>query len=153
MNKQLTGGGLESELSQIIRERDDLCEDPFEDVANRATILDLHAPPAGDEFMPLLIDRLTASLKLPRTVLAQALANRELGPASEFMPGVAVSDLVVPGDDFFELGRGPLHPGRFPFSPKNGSGNLFSDFDQRGQAGFLLTDTRRFGSNCGRSQF
>ena len=103
MDRKLAGGILESELSEIIRERDELCADPFEEVVNRAQILDVQGPLDRDRFWGVLAERLVSSLGLQPEVLHRALEKRELGPASEIMPGVAVSDVVVPGSDFFEL--------------------------------------------------
>ena len=103
MDRRLAGGILESELSEIIRERDDLCADPFEEVVNRAQVLDVGGPLDREGFWDVLAERLVSSLGVQPEVLHRALKNRELGPASEIMPGVAVSDVVVPGSDFFEL--------------------------------------------------
>jgi len=103
MDRNLTGGVLESELKEIIRERDELCEDPFEEVMNRALVLDFKTPLHRDEFWHLMTQKVADSLSLQRQVLSRALEERELGQASEIMPGVAVSDLIVPGSDFFEL--------------------------------------------------
>jgi len=103
-NKTLAGGHLETELGEIIRQRDDLCEDPFEAVVNKALILDLKTSLGRDDFWNMLFDRLVDdTMELPRDVLQAGLEERELGPASELMPGVAVSDLVVPGTGIFKL--------------------------------------------------
>jgi hypothetical protein len=103
MNKKLTGGFLETELREIIRQRDELCADPFEDVVNRASIIDLKTPFGRDAFWQMLVDRVTKTLQIPAEVLEQGLEERDLGPSSEIMPGVAVSDILVPGAGFFEL--------------------------------------------------
>ena len=103
MNKKLTGGALETEVSEIIRQRDELCSDPFEEVVNRASIIDLQVQREKDAFWQMVIDRLSKALELPRHALKNGLKERELGPAGEIMPGVAVSDIVVPGTGLFEL--------------------------------------------------
>jgi mannitol/fructose-specific phosphotransferase system IIA component (Ntr-type) len=103
MNKKLTGGYLETELSEIIRQRDDLCSDPFEEVVNRALIIDLKSPVKRDDFWEMLIDRLAEKFNLQKSTIKKGFEDRELGPASEIMPGIAVSDLVVPGDGMFDL--------------------------------------------------
>jgi len=103
MDRTLAGGVLESELSEIIRERDELCADPFEVVVNRAQILDLTGPLDRDAFWKAVEARLNAALGLEPEVLRKALDERDLGMASEIMPGVAVSDGIVPGSGFFEL--------------------------------------------------
>jgi amino acid transporter len=103
MDKDLTGGVLESELSDIIRERDELCSDPFEEVVKRAQVLDLRGPLEPEVFWETLIERLSVPLGLREEVLRRVLEERELGRTSELMPGVAMSDVVVPGEGFFEL--------------------------------------------------
>lgn len=111
MDRNLTGGVLESELKDIIRERDELCADPFEGVVNRALVVDLRTPVDRDEFWHVVIKKVSVSLGLQRQVLNQALEERELGQASEIMPGVAISDLIVPGSGFFELVAARCDPG------------------------------------------
>jgi mannitol/fructose-specific phosphotransferase system IIA component (Ntr-type) len=103
MDRALAGGVLESELSEIIRERDELCSDPFEEVVKRAQILDLQGPLDRDDFWKAVTERLSAGLGLPPDVLLKARDERDLGPVSEIMPGVAVSDGIVPGNGFFEV--------------------------------------------------
>jgi hypothetical protein len=103
MDRDLTGGVLESELSDIIRERDELCADPFEEVIKRAQVLDLQGPLDREAFWETMIERLSASLGLQEEMLRRILEERELGRTSELLPGVSMSDVVVPGQDFFEL--------------------------------------------------
>ena len=111
MDKKLAGGVLESELSEIIRERDELCADHFDEVVGRAQVLDLQGPLDSEAFWLRLTERLVSTLGLEPDVLHQALEERELGPVSEIMPGVAVSDGVVPGSGFFELVAVRCKPG------------------------------------------
>ena len=111
MDKELAGGVLESELSEIIRERDEMCVDPFDEVVGRAQVMDLKGPLDRETFFQKIAERLNSSLGLQPQVLRMALDGRELGPASEIMRGVAVSDGVVPGDDFFELVAARCTPG------------------------------------------
>ena len=103
MDKELAGEVLESELSDVIRERDEMCADPFDEVISRAQIMDISGPLEREAFFQRLAEQLSESLGLPPEVLHRTLEERELGPVSEIMPGVAVSDGVVPGRDFFEL--------------------------------------------------
>jgi len=103
LDRDLTGGVLESELSDIIRERDELCADPFEEVVKRAQVLDLRGPLEREAFWGTLIERLSASLGLQEEVLRRILEERELGRTSELLPGVSMSDVMVPGEGFFEL--------------------------------------------------
>jgi amino acid transporter/mannitol/fructose-specific phosphotransferase system IIA component (Ntr-type) len=103
MNKRLAEGALESELSQIIRQRDELCADPFEEVMKKALIIDLAKPMEKEQFWDMMLDRLSRTFNIQKDILKTEIEQRELGPASEIMPGVAVSDMVVPGNDFFEM--------------------------------------------------
>jgi mannitol/fructose-specific phosphotransferase system IIA component (Ntr-type) len=103
MDRTLAGGVLESELSEIIRERDELCADPFEEVVKRAQILDLPGPLEPHAFWSAVADRLHSALGVAPEVMHKVRDERELGPVSEILPGVAVSDGIVPGEGFFEL--------------------------------------------------
>lgn len=124
MDKTLAGGVLESELSEIIRERDELCADHFDDVVGRAQLMDLQGPLDREAFWQKLGDRMVGSLGLQPEVLHRILAERELGPVSEIMPGVAVSDGVVPGNGFFELVAVRCKPG-VDLSPQTGPVETF----------------------------
>ncbi|MBN2419528.1 MAG: hypothetical protein JXL81_09110, partial [Deltaproteobacteria bacterium] len=119
MNKKLAHGGLEKELREIIRQRDELCSDPFEHVTKRALIIDIKDEIEKDTFWNMVEERISEKMKLERDVINRGLNERELGPASEIMPGVAVTDLIVPGADFFELAVVRFMPGLNLFPDKS----------------------------------
>lgn len=119
MNKKLTGGYLEKELSEIIRQRDELCSDPFEEVVKRSLIIDLKSPVNRDDFIQMLIEKLAEKFSFSKSTLKEGFDERELGFASEIMPGIAVSDLVVPGEGVFDLIVLRCNPGLDLFSNKD----------------------------------
>jgi len=134
MNKKLAEGGLEKELREIIRQRDELCSDPFEHVLKRALVIDIKERIERDAFWKMVEERLAEGMNLKRDVINRGLSQRELGQASEIMPGVAVTDLIVPGNDFFELVIVRCMPGLNLFPEKSAVEAFFmilTSFDKR----------------------
>lgn len=134
MNKKLAEGGLEKELREIIRQRDELCSDPFEHVMKRALIIDIKEPMEKGSFWKMFEKRVAEAMKVQSSVINKGLGERELGQASEIMPGVAVTDLIVPGTEFFELAVVRCLPGLnlFPGKlPVEAFFMILTSFDKR----------------------
>jgi amino acid transporter len=94
-DKPSPGGGLETELKNIIRERERFCVDYFDRAAERAEVLE---PPANNGSTGLVgalsegVARQTG-LRLEET---RPLVERSLEQAAFLIPGLAVVDLAAP---------------------------------------------------------
>jgi amino acid transporter/mannitol/fructose-specific phosphotransferase system IIA component (Ntr-type) len=100
---ELSKGVLESELKEIIRERDQLCIDRFEEVTERAVLVDVPGFHNQEEFFRYLADKLDGSFGLKSEFILNALIRREHTGSTVILSGIAVSDIIVRGQNFFEM--------------------------------------------------
>jgi mannitol/fructose-specific phosphotransferase system IIA component (Ntr-type) len=102
-DRELSSGILESELKNIIRERDELCIDRFEQIVERAAILDIPESQTRDRFFRALAEQLQKIYNLDDKFLLHSLLEREKAGSTKVLPNVAVSDIVLDGKGFFEM--------------------------------------------------
>lgn len=100
---ELSKGMLESELKEIIRERDQLCIDRFEEVTERAVIVDVSGFFNQEQFFRYLSDKLDGSFGLKSDFILNSLVRREQTGSTVILSGIAVSDIIVKGQNFFEM--------------------------------------------------
>jgi amino acid transporter/mannitol/fructose-specific phosphotransferase system IIA component (Ntr-type) len=94
---------LNSELKEILLERDEIVEDRFDRLVRQAEILDLD----GGAGMPDLMAKIAAALA-PRVELSEKealdlLVAREEESSTVLAPGLAVPHVIIPGKHHFEL--------------------------------------------------
>ncbi|MCD6234561.1 MAG: amino acid permease [Candidatus Marinimicrobia bacterium] len=102
-NKQLVTGSLEEELKQIIRERDDISMDRFDQLVEKAPILDLQAAVTRDELFRLSAKILSGRLNIDEKKLTELLKKREEESSTLLTPFLAVPHVIVEGTNRFEL--------------------------------------------------
>jgi len=102
-DKELTGRLLESELKEIIRERDEICIDRFDEIIERATIIDLCEGMGERQFFFLLAKRISEQFNLDSQKVFELLLEREKSVSTMIMPGIAVSDIIIDGEGLFEI--------------------------------------------------
>ncbi len=101
-SRQLVTGTLESELKTIIRERDTIVPDHFDQLVEHAPVLDLAEPMPRDLFFERAADALADRVGLPPAKLRRLLVAREQGGSTALTPEFAIPHLVFEGD-------GPMH--------------------------------------------
>ncbi|HIJ71096.1 MAG TPA: amino acid permease [Planctomycetes bacterium] len=101
--KELTTYSLESELREIIRERDDIIKDRFDNIIEQCVILDIEESIALEEFFRLASDTMSARLKTEPAVLFNLLAEREKETSTVLNPGMAIPHIIVDGDKTFDI--------------------------------------------------
>jgi mannitol/fructose-specific phosphotransferase system IIA component (Ntr-type) len=102
-DKELSKGVLESELKEIIRERDQLCIDRFEEITERAVLVDVPGFLNQEQFFRHLSEKLDGKFDLKPEFILNPLVRREKSGSTVILPGVAVSDIIVEGESFFEM--------------------------------------------------
>ncbi len=102
-SRDLTDHLLETELREIIRERDDLTMDRFDRVVERCPIIDL-PPDAGlDELFHAVADAVGREAAMSEDEVVELLHRREQEGSTVIGPGLAVPHLIVPGEGVFAL--------------------------------------------------
>jgi APA family basic amino acid/polyamine antiporter len=102
-SRDLTDHLLESELREIIRERDDLTLDRFDRVVASCPIVDL-APETGlDELFEAVGEAMAPAVDVDAAEVVRLLQRREEEGSTVIGPGLAVPHLIVPGEGLFAL--------------------------------------------------
>ena len=98
---------LESELIDILRERDEVEEDRFDGIVRRAMVLDLDIAVSRDEMFSLASNEIGARWNLDSESIRRKLAAREAQSPTLLYPGVAiphaVPHLIVEGNSIFDI--------------------------------------------------
>jgi APA family basic amino acid/polyamine antiporter len=100
---ELVGGILEEELRAIIRDRDQMCWDEFDHAVGRASIIDLKDVSEPDEVVARTALGAGGDFGIEPETLARALKTRQQQSSTEMLPGVAVSDSLIPGENRLEF--------------------------------------------------
>lgn len=101
--KELTSRSLESELKEIIRERDELPRDRFDELVENAIIIDLDKSFELTEFFKRVSAELSNNIKVDKRVIFKLLCAREMDTSTVIGPGVAVPHIILEGCNIFEL--------------------------------------------------
>ncbi|MFP4105346.1 MAG: amino acid permease [Phycisphaerae bacterium] len=113
--RELVTGSLESELKQIVHERDEVALDRFDQLVENAPVLDIdHAMPAAELF-DQAGQKLAPRLDLDAETIADMLRRREEESSTLLGPTLAVPHIILPGEGKFELLLARAKPG-FRFS-------------------------------------
>jgi basic amino acid/polyamine antiporter, APA family len=102
-DRRLVSGGLEAELKQIIKERDEIVWDRFDRLVQEAAVIDRNDAMERDEFFELASRELAPRLDLSTERLAQLLRQREDENSTLLSPTLAVPHIVVEGEGRFEM--------------------------------------------------
>lgn len=102
-DRDLSSENLESELKQIIRERDDMCIDWYDDIIERSIVIDLKGKQNHDDFFYFLAQKMKVHFDLPVEKTYSSLLKREKKGTTIVFPGIAVSDVIINKENFFEI--------------------------------------------------
>ncbi|NCC52124.1 MAG: amino acid permease [Spartobacteria bacterium] len=102
-DRQLVTGTLEAELKEIIRERDNIVWDRFDQMVEKALVLDISGPMDKDEFFRLADEKLSPRLRLEPDHLAHLLKQREEESSTLLTKTLAVPHVVVEGEKHFDI--------------------------------------------------
>jgi len=101
--KELTSYSLETELKEIIRERDNITKDRFDAVIEKCAILDIDRDMTLDEFFKLSADILSQKMKIKASILHQIIWEREKDTSTVIAPGIAIPHIIVAGEKLFDI--------------------------------------------------
>ncbi len=101
--KELAGDSLSGELREILKERDNIIEDRFDNLVKRCEILDIDEELPRAEFFTLVARRLANALDIDAKQLFEAFILREQESSTQIRPGLAVPHIIIEGEKKFEL--------------------------------------------------
>lgn len=101
--KELTTNSLENELKEIIRERDEIVKDRFDDIIERALILDIDKSMQLEEFFRRVSDAVSARLSIRSDELFRLLVEREKQSSTVLSPDLAIPHIIIAGQHKFDI--------------------------------------------------
>lgn len=102
-SRELVTGGLERELRDIVRARDYMLPDRFDELVERSVILDLPGRLTAAEFFDLVSGEMAPALGVEPGWLSRRLSERETETSTAISPFLAIPHVVVEGSGRFEL--------------------------------------------------
>jgi len=102
-DRELRSGSLGKELKGILKERDNIVEDRFDQTVKRSEILDLKSSLFLEEFLEIAAERLSPRLNLKTEELFKLFVERERESATVLRPELAAPHIIVPGNNKFEI--------------------------------------------------
>jgi mannitol/fructose-specific phosphotransferase system IIA component (Ntr-type) len=101
--KEITTRSLETELKNIIRERDDITKDRFDRVVEESIVLDIDETMDVEPFFKLVSEAMSEHLRLPPAEILHTIHEREKQSSTVLRPGLAIPHIVVEGEKTFDI--------------------------------------------------
>jgi len=101
--KELTTRSLEEELKGIIRERDKIQKDRFDELIEKCKILDLEGKTDLRVFLELTAEKLSDSLDISRKELYKQFIEREKESLTSINPDIAIPHIIIRGEKHFDI--------------------------------------------------
>jgi amino acid transporter/mannitol/fructose-specific phosphotransferase system IIA component (Ntr-type) len=94
---------LEGELRDILRERDEIVEDRFDDLIQRSTILDREESESVWDFFRAVSKILAEDLRMEPDEVYELLEKRERESTTALRPGLAIPHIIIEGEGVFGI--------------------------------------------------
>nr|MBC8385182.1 amino acid permease [Candidatus Cloacimonadota bacterium] len=102
-DKELTGYRLETELKEIIRERDEIQQDRFDQIIEKSIVLDIDKKINKTDFFKLVSEKLAENLKKNQVYFAQRLHEREEESTTVLTENLAIPHIIIEGEKKFDI--------------------------------------------------
>jgi len=109
--REITTRSLETELKDIIRERDDITKDRFDKVIEKSIVLDIDEGMDVESFFKLVSDAMSGHLGLVPDEILKAIHEREKQSSTVLRPGLAIPHIVIEGQKIFDILLARSHEG------------------------------------------
>ncbi len=103
VDRKLGTGTLESELKDILVERDNIVEDRFDKLIKGCTILDLEGPTDYEAFFKQVAYHVSQHLHTSADSLYTQLVEREQESTTVITPGLAIPHVIIQGEAKFDI--------------------------------------------------
>ncbi|MCE5249129.1 amino acid permease [bacterium] len=130
-SKEITTHSLESELKEIIRERDNIIEDRFDKIIENCIIVDLDKSMNLHEFFSLVAEKMCKRINMELCNYLQLLFDREKESSTVIASGIAIPHIIIDGENTFDILLARCIPGI-----------TFSETAHRVDTVFILAGTR-----------
>lgn len=129
--RELTTHSLETELKDIVHERDEVLKDRFDHLIEQCTVIDVDEAVELSDFFTRAATAMTGSLALEADHLKELFLQREKESSTVLSPFLAIPHIVVEGQHHFDV-----------LIARSREGFHFSDDAPRVHTVFMLVGTR-----------
>lgn len=102
-NKQFLTGGLESELKDIIRERDDIVKDRFDKLVEDRCVIDIQKKINKEELFEIIAENVSKKIDIPSNSIYNLLTAREAESSTALTSFLAIPHIIIEGEKRFEM--------------------------------------------------
>jgi len=99
----LTSRSLESELKEIVMERDDIKKDRFDTIIEKSTILDIEKKMEIHEFFNIIAETLSDKINMQPATLLKLLLKREQQSSTAIRGDLAIPHIIIEGKEIFSI--------------------------------------------------
>ncbi|MFC2048701.1 amino acid permease [Elusimicrobiota bacterium] len=129
--RELTSRTLETELKEIIRERDNITKDRFDSIIERCVVVDIEGQITLEELFETIAEKLTGRVDVPASVISRLLSEREKETSTVIGRSAAVPHIIIEGEKKFDI-----------LLLRSKKGIVFSGNSPRVHAVFVLLGTK-----------
>ncbi|MBD3367779.1 MAG: amino acid permease [Candidatus Eisenbacteria bacterium] len=102
-DRGLVDSSLDAELREILKVRDEIVEDRFDELIKRSTILDLQGGESLETFFARISKVLGHELHMEADRVFELLMEREAESTTALRPGLAIPHIIVEGEGIFDI--------------------------------------------------
>jgi len=102
-SRELVTGTLERELKDIIRERDDIVIDRFDQLVTDSAVLDLDEEMSSNDFFHRAAEIMSTRLGIPEKEIFHKLVAREEDSSTVIHPSLAIPHILIKGTNRFDM--------------------------------------------------
>ncbi|MBU0479285.1 amino acid permease [bacterium] len=101
--KEIAGDSLGAELREVLKERDKIIEDRFDELVKRCKVIDITKQATLKEFFAIIAEKLASRLNMDAKQVLDSLIAREKTSTTVIKPGLAIPHIIIDGKHKFEL--------------------------------------------------
>jgi APA family basic amino acid/polyamine antiporter len=101
--REITTYSLESELREIIRERDQIVKDRFDRIIEKSVVHDIKNSISAEEFFKLVAKEMSDRVKIGPALIEQTMADRERQSSTVIGGNLAIPHVVIKGEKTFDV--------------------------------------------------
>ncbi len=101
--KELPTTSLEKELKEIIRERDSIQKDRFDNLIENSVVLDIKKSVTKEEFFNIISENVSTSINKKNRYFFNKLVEREMESSTVLTENLAIPHIIIEGEKKFNI--------------------------------------------------
>jgi amino acid transporter/mannitol/fructose-specific phosphotransferase system IIA component (Ntr-type) len=101
--RELVDVSLETELKEIILERDEVIKDRFDKIIEEGMVIDIQGSMTMHDFFKLASEKMSKELHIDSSVFLELLLERERQSSTVLSPGLAIPHIIIEGIQTFSI--------------------------------------------------